>query len=1121
MILNTKLKLSTTDESGNFLGGMMRRATRLFTVMMQILLLLCIMATSSHAAIHTLLVKRDAVTVAEALVDDTAAYTGLYSLKVDNTQRLFQQWFWYRLGATGGELSLDTLTLKSVSPPTEENPGALSLTYTLADQFDITISYLLAYPAGGNASVTKTVTIANISSVDISYHLFEYSDFDISSIGNDNVYVANNRIYQNSILTDTSGVTLVHESSLLPDRFDIDGAQSSVLPSLKDSNPTDLANPVPYRYEGELQFACQWDLSIPAGQSVNFTITDTLYPTLPLTAAKTHAGACVAYQGQADYTITYDNIANSSGLTNVKIIDYLPANTVISATPPSNDGIYDSSTNTVTWNPASLAAGAAQQTETASITVNSSVDITNEALLVSDQAFPTRITDLATLCNHPPAMNAIANASIIEGTAYSTQVVASDSDNETLVYSLGNAPAGMSISAAGLISWPVSAIGTYVITVTATDPGDLSASRTFTLTVNKFNHPPVITSTPVTATDDMSVYTYTITATDEDGDPLSYGVVGPYGMTLTGNVVSWTPPLVSSGGSTYSVAVTVSDGQGSNTSQSFTLAVAHVNHPPVISTATPPPTTATVGVLYSYKVTASDPEYNTITYSLPVCPTGMTIGTTGSIAWTPAAGQNNNVHDVTVKVTDSLGAYSTLSYSITVGTYVKQTPVLTWATPVAINYGTALSATQLNATASVPGSFVYSPAIGAVLNTGSQTLSVTFTPTDTARYTTATASVTLTVNPAVATVSLGGLSQTYDGSAKPATVTTTPAGLGTTVTYNGSAVAPTAVGSYAVVATITDANYSGSASGTLIIAKATPAITWATPAPITYGTALSATQLNATADVPGSFVYSPVSGSILNAGSQTLSATFTPTDTTNYNSTTANVQLTVNPAVATVVLGGLSQTYDGSAKTATATTTPAGLEVTFTYNGTTVAPTAAGSYAVVATVNDANYTGSASGTLTVSPAAATVVLGNLSQIYDGTAKTITASTTPAGLSTVITYNGSATAPSAVGSYAVVAIISDGNYSGSASGTLTIAPTAVIGTTSYTSLQAAYTDAADGALIQSLEGTLTETVTAAENIAVKMKGGYNSAYDTNSGFTTIQGQVLLRAGTLRVERIKVK
>ncbi len=71
--------------------------------------------------------------------------------------------------------------------------------------------------------------------------------------------------------------------------------------------------------------------------------------------------------------------------------------------------------------------------------------------------------------------------------------------------------------------------------------------------------------------------------------------------------------------------------------------------------------------------------------------------------------------------------------------------------------------------------------------------------------------------------------------------------------------------------------------------KATPVITWANPADIVYGTALSATQLNATTTVPGTFVYTPIGGTVLSAGAaQTLSVTFTPTDAANYTPATAS-----------------------------------------------------------------------------------------------------------------------------------------------------------------------------------------------------------------------------------------
>ena len=83
------------------------------------------------------------------------------------------------------------------------------------------------------------------------------------------------------------------------------------------------------------------------------------------------------------------------------------------------------------------------------------------------------------------------------------------------------------------------------------------------------------------------------------------------------------------------------------------------------------------------------------------------------------------------------------------------TPTVTWAAPAAITYGTALSATQLDATASVPGTFAYTPAAGTVLGAGTQTLDVTFTPTDTTDYTTASKTATLTVNKATPIDHLG------------------------------------------------------------------------------------------------------------------------------------------------------------------------------------------------------------------------------------------------------------------------------------------------------------------------------------------------------------------------------
>ncbi|HEV2693621.1 MAG TPA: MBG domain-containing protein, partial [Verrucomicrobiae bacterium] len=147
--------------------------------------------------------------------------------------------------------------------------------------------------------------------------------------------------------------------------------------------------------------------------------------------------------------------------------------------------------------------------------------------------------------------------------------------------------------------------------------------------------------------------------------------------------------------------------------------------------------------------------------------------------------------------------------------------------------------------------------------------------------------------------------------------------------------------------------------------------------------------------------------------------------------------LTVNNAVATVTLGNLNQTYDGTAKTVTATTAPAGLTVNLTYNASATAPVNAGSYQVIGTVSDAVYAGGATNTLTVAKAAATVTLGSLSQSYDGTPKNATAVTVPGGLTVVYTYNGSSSQPLNLGTYQVIGLVSDNNYFGGATNSFVI------------------------------------------------------------------------------------
>jgi hypothetical protein len=115
----------------------------------------------------------------------------------------------------------------------------------------------------------------------------------------------------------------------------------------------------------------------------------------------------------------------------------------------------------------------------------------------------------------------------------------------------------------------------------------------------------------------------------------------------------------------------------------------------------------------------------------------------------------------------------------------------------------------------------------------------------------------------------------------------------------------TTLASYAgqLTATVSSVTFSSNVTAQdSVIYQQRPQINWATPAPIVYGTALSAAQLDASSPVAGSFTYSPAAGTVLGVGQQTLTATWVPADTTDYTTGTATVTLNVMLAVAAVSL---------------------------------------------------------------------------------------------------------------------------------------------------------------------------------------------------------------------------
>ena len=235
---------------------------------------------------------------------------------------------------------------------------------------------------------------------------------------------------------------------------------------------------------------------------------------------------------------------------------------------------------------------------------------------------------------------------------------------------------------------------------------------------------------------------------------------------------------------------------------------------------------------------------------------------------------------------------------------------------------------------------------------------------------------------ATPTVTVTDPMPTYDGSPHSATATATGVG-GAGVsgmfsfTYDGSGAPTSAKTSYAVVATFTsmDPNYTGATgNGKLTIKQATPAVV-ASGGPFTYDGSTHAATTTATGvggvSVSGAFIvtYTPGGGPPVNAGPYSVSVNFTSGDP-NYTNSSGTGSITIAKALAPVGLSNLNQSYTGSPLAATATTVPAGLPLTITYNPVT--PTNPGSYTVNTTVVDQNYYGAATGTLIIADVAPTV-----------------------------------------------------------------------------------------------------------------------------------------------------
>jgi hypothetical protein len=300
-----------------------------------------------------------------------------------------------------------------------------------------------------------------------------------------------------------------------------------------------------------------------------------------------------------------------------------------------------------------------------------------------------------------------------------------------------------------------------------------------------------------------------------------------------------------------------------------------------------------------------------------------------------------------------------------------------WASPASIPFGTPLSAAQLNATASVPGTFIYTPAEGDVLPAGRHMLQVAFNPNDATNYTSAQAETPLVVTSTLTAINWSNpVAIPYGTQLGIAQLNATANAAGVfTYTPEEGTVLP--VGRHTLKASFKPNDSSNhletTAEVTLTVIKQRPAISWPAPAPIVCGVALSADQLNATASVPGTFVYIPGAGAVLSAGKHTPTVIFTPEDTANFTTTQTAVSLNVLKATPVVDWPTPNELPYGSELTSAELNATASVPGVFTYHPDIGDRPGEGGQTLTVTFtpsDTANYrTVEMSVTLTVTPAA--------------------------------------------------------------------------------------------------------------------------------------------------------
>jgi len=226
----------------------------------------CWALASGAAATPIIQIINDANSTATFnLVGDAAAPAGLQSWKVDNREYISRQWFWYRIGPTGPESPVDSLTLRDYGTSDSNRDSVddtLFASYTNTDQtlrIDLTFLLMGGETHSGMSDIAETIKITNKGGTTLDLHFFQYCDFNLYDKGDETVTFTNA-----NTVTQTNGLARVAETVVVPVPAHHEaGIVPSTLGKLNNTGATTLNDAD--TATGDVAWAFQWDKQLAPG----------------------------------------------------------------------------------------------------------------------------------------------------------------------------------------------------------------------------------------------------------------------------------------------------------------------------------------------------------------------------------------------------------------------------------------------------------------------------------------------------------------------------------------------------------------------------------------------------------------------------------------------------------------------------------------------------------------------------------------------------------------------------------------------------------------------------------------------------------------------------------------